>query len=73
VTISVRAADPKGVAAVSLFYRVDGGRGNSTPMTLQTEGFYTGTIPGQAASATCSFTGRRGRDWRSGDVSAGEV
>jgi len=56
VTISVRAADPQGVAAVSLFYSVNGGAWNSTAMTPQgATGLYTGTIPGQAAAATVQF------------------
>jgi hypothetical protein len=55
VTISVRAADPQGVSSISLFYSVNGGAWSSTPMTLQASGLYTGTIPGQATSATVQF------------------
>lgn len=55
VTISVRAADPQNVSSVSLFYSVNGSAFTSTPMTLQSTGLYTGTIPGQATSATVQF------------------
>lgn len=55
VTISVRAADPNGVASMTLFYSVQGGAFSSAAMTLQASGLYAGTIPGQAAGASVQF------------------
>lgn len=55
VTISVNAADPNGMGSVNLFYSVNGGGFSVAAMTAGAGGLYTGTIPGQAASATVQF------------------
>ena len=49
VTVSVQADDPDNVAAMALFWSIDGGPWNSEPMTPQPDGVYAGTIPGQNA------------------------
>ena len=59
VTVSINAYDPQDIAALTLFWRVDGGGWNSTPMSLNsqpsTPNQYTGTIPGQAAATKIQF------------------
>jgi len=55
VTITVRAADPDGIASMTLFYSVEGGAFSSAAMTLQPSGLYAATIPGQAAGASVQF------------------
>jgi len=54
VTVSVRAADPDGVAALRVFYSVNGGAWLSAAMA-GADGDFLGTIPGQAASARVQF------------------
>ena len=49
VTVSVRAADPDGVASMTLFWSLDGGSWNSVAMIAGADGLYTGVVPGQAA------------------------
>ncbi len=56
VTISVRAADPDGLASATLNYRVNPAPAFETaPMTLQPDGRWTATIPGQAAGKVVQF------------------
>ena len=59
VTVSVNTHDPQGIAAMTLFWRVDGGAWNSSPMSLSpqpsTLNQYTGTIPGQAGGTKIQF------------------
>ncbi|MDB6174306.1 MAG: hypothetical protein JWL59_3617 [Chthoniobacteraceae bacterium] len=56
VTVSVRAADPDNVATVTLRYAVNGGTTFATaPMTLQSSGLYTASVPGQSAGAIVQF------------------
>jgi hypothetical protein len=54
VVVSVRAADPDGVRAVSLWHSVAGGAWQRTAMA-QSGGAYTATIPGQSASQVVQF------------------
>ena len=55
VTVSVKAADPQGVAGVSLKWRLDGSVAfNTVAMTLVGDR-YEGTIPGQALGALGQF------------------
>jgi hypothetical protein len=52
VTITVQAADPDGVSAVRLVWRLDGADTfASTDMDEAAPGVYTATVPGQAAGA----------------------
>jgi hypothetical protein len=55
VTISVRASDPDGVAALTLWSRPDGGNWTSGSMSPDVSGLYTATIPGKAGSAIVQF------------------
>ncbi len=55
VTISVAAADPDGVAALTLHYAVNGGSFSSTAMSLNGTGLYVATIPAQPASSIVRF------------------
>ncbi|HEU0008690.1 MAG TPA: lamin tail domain-containing protein, partial [Verrucomicrobiae bacterium] len=56
VTISVRANDPDGVASVTLSYRVNPASPfTSGPMTLQQDGSWTASIPGQTAGKIVQF------------------
>ncbi len=56
VTVSTLASDPQGMGAVALKYSVNGTAAfTSVPMALGTDGFYTGTIPGQVANAVTQF------------------
>ena len=54
VTVSINASDPDGINNLTLNYSVNGGAYQSTNMTLA-EGSYSGTIPGQSASAVVRF------------------
>ena len=54
VTVFVRAQDPQGVSACTVWWSVNGGAWSSAPMTL-TNGVYAGTIPHQAASSLVQF------------------
>jgi len=63
VTVSVRAADPDGVAAVNLVFRLNPTSVFTTvPMNLQPDGTWTGTIPPQGAGQIVQFyvTGQDG-------------
>ena len=55
VSVSVAAADPDGVAAMTLWYLVNSGSFNSVAMTSDGDGNYSAEIPGQAAAATVQF------------------
>jgi hypothetical protein len=59
VTVSVNAYDPQGIGSLTLFWRVDGGSWNNTPMSLNAQpptfNQYRGTIPGQSAGAKIQF------------------
>ena len=55
VTISIRAYDPQDVAAMTLFWRLDGSAWNSQAMTSAGGGLYQSVIPGQAAGAKVQF------------------
>jgi hypothetical protein len=56
VTISVRASDPDGVASAMLHYRVNPATFfTALPMTLQTNGMWTGSLPGLAAGKIVQF------------------
>ncbi len=54
VTVTVQAQDPQGVASCSVFWSVNGGAWSNAAMSLQ-NGIYSGTIPGQVASALVQF------------------
>ena len=53
-TVTVAAADPDGVASMTLYYSVAGGAWQTAPMSL-VGGQYTGNIPGQASGAVVQF------------------
>jgi hypothetical protein len=55
VAISVLADDPQGVATMTLKYSVAGGPFASVPMTLGSNGRYSGIIPGQSAASIVQF------------------
>ena len=56
VTVSVRAADPDGVASATLNYRVNPATSFAAlPMTLQSNGAWTASLPGQAAGKVVQF------------------
>ena len=61
VTVSVSASDPQGVKAVTLWWAVDGGAWQTTPMLPQgasaSPGYvnYSGVIPGQPAGTLVQF------------------
>ncbi|MDF1863087.1 MAG: lamin tail domain-containing protein, partial [Verrucomicrobiales bacterium] len=54
VTVSIDATDPDGINNLTLFYKVGGGAYQSVAMTAAGPRF-TGTIPGQSASAIVRF------------------
>ena len=55
VTVQVVAADPQGIAEMQLWYSVNGGSLQSTPMQAQGDGRFAGEIPGQSASRVVQF------------------
>lgn len=56
VTISIRASDPDGVASATVNYRVNPAvTFSSVPMTLQADGSWTASLPGQSAGKTVQF------------------
>ena len=55
VTVFAQADDPDGVAAMTLWYSVDGSALFSAPMIRMPDGRYRGTVPGQDAGATVQF------------------
>ncbi|CAN5347859.1 hypothetical protein BH23VER1_BH23VER1_20880 [soil metagenome] len=54
VTVSVRADDPDGVGALTLFYSVEGAAFVAVPMTAS-GGTYSAQIPGQGAAEVVQF------------------
>ncbi len=55
-TVSARVSDTDGVASVNLRYSVNGSSTfQSVPMTVDADGLYTGTLPGQSANAITQF------------------
>jgi hypothetical protein len=54
-TVSIRVADPDGVASAQLFYSVNGGAWQSPAMTTSGGGLFTGTVPAQSAGALVQF------------------
>ena len=54
-TVSVRIADPQGVATAELFTSVNGAAFTSAPMTPDITGLYSATVPGQPLSAKVQF------------------
>ncbi len=55
VVVSVAAADPDGVASLTLWYAVDSGPFASVPMASQGGGLFSGSLPGGPASAVYQF------------------
>ncbi|MBI2926312.1 MAG: lamin tail domain-containing protein, partial [Verrucomicrobia bacterium] len=55
VTLSVRASDPDGVAACTLWWTTAGTSWTQTPMALSAAGRYSATIPGRPASTVVQF------------------
>ncbi len=57
VTVEVEAADPDGVAAVRVFYSVNGGAFVSAPMGTadESEGLYRAVVPGGEAGSQVQF------------------
>ena len=55
ITVSVRADDPDGVSAMTIWYSVQGGPWSSVPMTDTGDGNYVGVIPGQPAASIVQF------------------
>jgi hypothetical protein len=55
VTVSVQAADPDGITAMTLRWRLDGQSWNSLTMSSAGNGLYQAVIPGQAAAAIVQF------------------
>ena len=53
--VSVTASDPDGVSSMQLFWSVDGGSWNSTPMAAGANGRFVGTVPGQTTGAVVQF------------------
>ena len=54
-TVTVSANDPEGINTLTLRYSVNGGSFQSTAMTSNSDGTYSGTIPGQSGSAIVRF------------------
>ncbi len=54
VTVSVRAADPNGMASMTLFYAKDG-EAFSTLSMEETNGIYSASIPGMSAATVVQF------------------
>jgi len=55
VNVSVRASDPDGINACVLVWRVDGGPWHNETMSLDGNGLYGATIPGQGSSTIVQF------------------
>ncbi|MDB4438566.1 lamin tail domain-containing protein, partial [bacterium] len=66
VTVSIDGTDPDGISNLTLFYSVNGGGFSSVSMSPDTNGRFTGTIPGQSASRIIRFY-VRGRDSSAAD------
>lgn len=55
VQVGITARDTDGIGSVVLNYSVNGGAFQTTTMTLDADGRFIGTIPGQVASAVVRF------------------
>jgi hypothetical protein len=55
VPVFVQAADPDGVANLTLHWSANGGAWNQVPMAAQLTGGYLGTVPGQGAATLVQF------------------
>ncbi len=56
VNVAIDASDPDGINSLTLFYSVNGGAFQSSPMTPGPDGVrFVGTIPGQATSRIVRF------------------
>ena len=55
VLVSITAADPEGVAKMTLWYSIDGGAFQSVAMAAAAGGPYRGTIPGQSTGRRVQF------------------
>jgi len=55
VTVSVRAADPDGVASMTLWSAVDAGTWSSSTMSLSAEGTYSASLPGKVGGTVVQF------------------
>lgn len=53
--VKVTASDPDGLAALTLYYSVNGGGFLSSPMTDLENGQWSGIVPGQSSSSTIPF------------------
>jgi len=54
-TVTVSADDPDGLNSVTLFYSVNDASFQNTNMTVNGDGIYSGTIPGQATGSIVRF------------------
>ena len=54
-TVTLKVADPDGVASVELFTSVEGAAFTSVPMTTSGGGVYTGTVPGKTAGTRVQY------------------
>lgn len=54
-TVAIRAADPDGIAILTLHYSVNAGAFLTAPMTEDAGDIFTGTIPGQSSSSIVRF------------------
>ena len=54
-TVSVKVADPDGVASVQLFTSINGAAFTSSAMSTSGSGIYTGTVSGQSAGTVVQF------------------
>ncbi len=55
VQVSIQASDAQGIAQLTVWYSVNGAEFVGLPMTLNQEGTYVATIPGQAGSSLVQF------------------
>lgn len=55
VVVSVTAADPDGVAKLTLWYAVDGGPFASLPMAAAGDGHFSALVPSGSPSSVCQF------------------
>ena len=55
ITVSVSVADPNGLGTISLWYNVDQGGWSVAGMTPQSDGTYSGVIPGQSGTSIVQF------------------
>ncbi|HMC27193.1 MAG TPA: lamin tail domain-containing protein, partial [Verrucomicrobiae bacterium] len=55
VTVSVVAQDPQGVSSCQVWWSANGGSWNSAAMTGDTNGLYTGAIPGLGSGTIVQF------------------